>query len=99
MKLGNPRTFFFLSIFFALLCPDLLVTVAHAQTKSFRDQLVDSRGIFMAPFASMVIGGCTLISYNSIAIRRKAFINEAGGAAIILELQSLYIEGMKALGV
>ncbi|OUU26671.1 MAG: hypothetical protein CBC04_04670 [Verrucomicrobia bacterium TMED44] len=97
MKLGNPRTFFFLSIFFAMLCPDLLVTVAQAQTKSFGDQLVDSLGIFMAPFAIMVIGGFTLIIYNSIAIRRKAFIKDDVVQPIMQELQSLNIEGAKAL--
>jgi biopolymer transport protein ExbB len=80
-----------------MLCPDLLVTVAQAQTKSFGDQLVDSLGIFMAPFAIMVIGGFTLIIYNSIAIRRKAFIKDDVVQPIMQELQSLNIEGAKAL--
>ena len=30
----------------------MLVTIAQAQTKSFGDQLVDSLGIFIAPFAT-----------------------------------------------
>jgi len=97
MKLGNSRTLFTLLICFALLCPDLLVSVAQAQTKSFGDQLVDSLGIFLAPFAIMVIGGFTLIIYNSIAIRRKAFIKDDVIQPIMQELQSLNIEGAKAL--
>jgi biopolymer transport protein ExbB len=97
MKLGNKRNFFLLSIFFVMLCPDLLVTVAQAQTKSFGDQLVDSLGIFMAPFAIMVIGGFTLIIYNSIAIRKKAFIKDDVVQPIMQELQGLNIEGAKAL--
>ena len=97
MKFGNSRTLFTLLICFALLCPDLLVSVAQAQTKSFGDQLVDSLGIFLAPFAIMVIGGFTLIIYNSIAIRRKAFIKDDVIQPIMQELQSLNIEGAKAL--
>ena len=97
MKFGNSRTLFTLLICFALLCSDLLVSVAQAQTKSFGDQLVDSLGIFLAPFAIMVIGGFTLIIYNSIAIRRKAFIKDDVIQPIMQELQSLNIEGAKAL--
>jgi len=97
MKFGNSRTLFTLLICFALLSPDLLVSVAQAQTKSFGDQLVDSLGIFLVPFAIMVIGGFTLIIYNSIAIRRKAFIKDDVIQPIMQELQSLNIEGAKAL--
>ena len=97
MKFGNSRTLFTLLICFALLSPDLLVSVAQAQTKSFGDQLVDSLGIFLVPFAIMVIGGFTLIIYNSIAIRRKAFIKDDVIQPIMHELQSLNIEGAKAL--
>jgi|TARA_B100000927_G_C16465948_1_gene469701 biopolymer transport protein ExbB len=97
MKLGNSRTLFTILTCFALLCPDLLVSVAQAQTKSFGDQLVDSLGIFIAPFAIMVIGGFTLIIYNSIAIRRKAFIKDDVIQPIMQELQGLNIEGAKAL--
>lgn len=97
MKLGNSRTLHTLLICFVMLCPNLLVSVAQAQTKSFGDQLVDSLGIFIAPFAIMVIGGFTLIIYNSIAIRRKAFIKDDVIQPIMQELQSLNIEGAKAL--
>ena len=97
MKFGNSRTLLTLLICFVMLCPNLLVSVAQAQTKSFGDQLVDSLGIFIAPFAIMVIGGFTLIIYNSIAIRRKAFIKDDVIQPIMQELQSLIIEGAKAL--
>ena len=97
MKFGTSRTLFTFLICFALLSPDMLVSVAQAQTKSFGDQLVDSLGIFLAPFAIMVIGGFTLIIYNSIAIRRKAFIKDDVIQPIMQELQGLNIEGAKAL--
>ena len=48
MKSVSIRTFTLLFIVFAALMPDMLVTVAQAQTKSFGDQLVDSLGIFIA---------------------------------------------------
>jgi biopolymer transport protein ExbB len=97
MKTGNKRTFLLTAVVFSILSPDLLVTVAQAQSKSFGEQLVDSLGIFIAPFAIMVIGGFTLIIYNAIAIRRKAFIKDDVVQPIMQELQSLNIEGAKAL--
>ena len=68
MKSGKNRTILVTALLFSVLSPDLLISVAQAQTKSFGDQLVDSLGIFIAPFAIMVIGGFTLIIYNAIAI-------------------------------
>jgi len=97
MKTGNKRTFLLTAVVFSILSPDLLFTVAQAQSKSFGEQLVDSLGIFIAPFAIMVIGGFTLIIYNAIAIRRKAFIKDDVVQPIMQELQSLNIEGAKAL--
>ena len=97
MKTGNKRTFLLTAVVFSILSPDLLVTVAQAQSKSFGEQLVDSLGIFIAPFAIMVIGGFTLIIYNAIAIRRKAFMKDDVVQPIMQELQSLNIEGAKAL--
>ena len=76
MKSGNSRIYLLIALVFSMLSPDLLVTVAQAQTKSFGDQLMDSLGIFIAPFAILVLGGFTLIIYNGIAIRRKAFIKD-----------------------
>ena len=61
MKSGNRRLILFLVLICAVLFPDMLVSVAQAQTKSFGEQLVDSLGIFIAPFAVLIIGGFTLI--------------------------------------
>lgn len=97
MKSVNTRILILLAIVFSVLSPDLLVSVAQAQTKSFGEQLVDSLGIFIAPFAIMVLGGFTLIIYNGIAIRRKAFIKDDVVQPILQELQNLNIEGAKAL--
>ena len=97
MKPRNNRIYFFLATLFIMLSPDMLVTIAQAQTKSFGDQLVDSLGIFIAPFAIMVLGGFTLIIYNGIAIRRKAFIKDDVVQPILQELQNLNIDGAKAL--
>ena len=97
MKPRNNRIYFFLAILFTMLSPDMLVTIAQAQTKSFGDQLVDSLGIFIAPFAIMVLGGFTLIIYNGTAIRRKAFIKDDVVQPILQELQNLNIDGAKAL--
>ena len=59
--------------------------------------MVDSLGIFIAPFSIMVVGGFALIIYNGLAIRRKAFIKDDVVQPIMQELQSLNIEGAKAL--
>ena len=75
----------------------MLVSVAQAQTKSFGEQLVDSLGIFIAPFAVLIIGGFTLIIYNGISIRRKAFVKDDIVEPIMQELQNLNIEGAKTL--
>jgi biopolymer transport protein ExbB len=75
----------------------MLVSVAQAQTKSFGSQLVDALGIFITPFAILVVGGFTLIIYNGIAIRRKAFVKDDVVQPIMQELQNLNIEGAKAL--
>ena len=59
MKFGNSRTLYTLLICFALLCPDLLVSVAQAQTKSFGEQMLDSLGIFLYAFIILIVGGFT----------------------------------------
>ncbi len=97
MKSGNRRLILFLVLICAVLFPDMLVSVAQAQTKSFGEQLVDSLGIFIAPFAVLIIGGFTLIIYNGISIRRKAFVKDDIVEPIMQELQNLNIEGAKTL--
>ena len=45
----------------------------------------------------MVVGGFTLIIYNAIAIRKKAFIKDDVVAPIMQEFQNLNIEGALSL--
>ena len=97
MKLVQSRTLPLLALLFAVLFPEMLVSVAQAQTKSFGSQMMDSLGIFITPFAILVVGGFTLIIYNGIAIRRKAFVKDDVVQPIMQELQNLNIEGAKAL--
>jgi biopolymer transport protein ExbB len=97
MKLVQSRTLLLLAPLFSVLFPEMLVSVAQAQTKSFGSQLVDALGIFITPFAILVVGGFTLIIYNGIAIRRKAFVKDDVVQPIMQELQNLNIEGAKAL--
>ena len=97
MKLVQSRTLLLLALLFSVLFPEMLVSVAKAQTKSFGSQLVDALGIFITPFAILVVGGFTLIIYNGIAIRRKAFVKDDVVQPIMQELQNLNIEGAKAL--
>ena len=59
--------------------------------------MMDALGIFITPFAILVVGGFTLIIYNGIAIRRKAFVKDDVVLPIMQELQNLNIEGAKAL--
>ena len=96
MKLVQSRTLQLLALLFAVLFPEMLVSVAQAQTKSFGSQMMDSLGIFITPFAILVVGGFTLIIYNGIAIRRKAFVKDDVVQPIMQELQNLNIEGAKA---
>ncbi len=51
----------------------------------------------MFPFAILVIGGFTLIIYNSIAVRKKAFVKDDVVAPIMQEVQNLNIDGALAL--
>tara|TARA_B100000212_G_scaffold231353_1_gene175850 strand:+ start:154 stop:984 length:831 start_codon:yes stop_codon:yes gene_type:complete len=97
MKLVQSRTLLLLALLFSVLFPEMLVSVAQAQTKSFGSQMMDALGIFITPFAILVVGGFTLIIYNGIAIRRKAFVKDDVVQPIMQELQNLNIEGAKVL--
>ena len=97
MKLGFNRSLLFFALTFACLYPEMFVSIAQAQSKSLGDQLVDSLGVFMFPFAILVIGGFTLIIYNSIAVRKKAFVKDDVVAPIMQEVQNLNIDGALAL--
>ena len=97
MKLVQSRTLLLLALLFSVLFPEMLVSMAQAQTKSFGSQMMDSLGIFITPFAILVVGGFTLIIYNGIAIRRKAFVKDDVVQPIMQESQNLNIEGAKTL--
>ena len=99
MNKGYNRLLFIFTLAFVVLCPELLVTAAQAQSsKSFGAQLMDSAGwTFLIPFAIMVLGGITLIIYNGIAIRKGAFVKADVVQPIMQELQNLNIDGAIAL--
>ncbi len=97
MKFGVARSLFVLALTFTVLYPEMLVSVAQAQTKSFGEQMLDSLGIFLYPFIILIVGGFTLIIFNAIAIRKKAFIKDDVVAPIMQEVQSLNIQGALSL--
>ena len=97
MNKGHNRILFTFSLALVVLCPDLLVTSALAQSKSFGAQMVDSLGLFITPFAILILGGITLMIYNGIAIRKKAFVKDEVVQPIMQELQQLNIDGAIAL--
>ena len=59
--------------------------------------MLDSLGIFLYPFIILVVGGFTLIIFNAIAIRKKAFIKDDVVAPIMQEVQNLNIQGALSL--
>ena len=98
MKIGSLRNLLSTLVAFAVLCPGMLATTAHAQTKSFGQQLMESLGwTFLIPFLLMIVGGITLIIYNGIAIRKKAFVKEEVVEPILQEVSRLNIDGARAL--
>ena len=78
MKFGITRLLFVLALSFTVLYPEMLVSVAQAQTKSFGEQMIDSLGIFLYPFIILVVGGFTLIIFNGIAIREGIYQGRCG---------------------
>lgn len=99
MKFGFTRLLFVIALTFTVLYPEMLVSVAVAQDapKTFGGKMVEALGIFLYPFIIMVVGGFTLIIYNGIAIRKKAFIKDDVVAPIMQEVQNLNIPGALSL--
>jgi biopolymer transport protein ExbB len=101
MKFGFTRLLFVIALTFTVLYPEMLVSVAVAQDadapKTFGGKMVAALGIFLYPFIIMVVGGFTLIIYNGIAIRKKAFIKDDVVAPIMQEVQNLNIPGALSL--
>ena len=101
MNKGFTRILFTLILVLVALHPDCLVAFAQAQdsaTKvSFLSKMVDNLDVFIYPFIILLLGGITLMTYNGIAIRRKAFTKEEVIEPIMMELQQLNIAGAIAL--
>jgi biopolymer transport protein ExbB len=97
MKLGLTRKISIIGIFFASISPSFFVNVVHAQQKGFGSALVDNLGPFLVPFIILILAGFTLIIYNGIAIRKKAFVKDDVVQPIMQELQNLNVEGAMAL--
>jgi len=99
MKFGFTRLLFVIALTFTVLYPEMLVSVAVAEDAptTFGGKMVKARGIFLYPFIIMVVGGFTLIIYNGIAIRKKAFIKDDVVAPIMQEVQNLNIPGALSL--
>ncbi len=95
MKIGSFRTFL---VFLLVTCPGMLASTVHAQDKSFGEQMMESLGwTFLIPFLFMIIGGVTLIIYNGISIRKKAFVKDEVVEPIMEEVSRLNIDAAKAL--
>ena len=97
MKLGYTRKFTILGILFVSLSPSFLANIVHAQQKGFGTALVDNLGPFLIPFIILILAGFTLMIYNGIAIRKKAFVKDDVVQPIMQELQNLNVEGAMAL--
>ena len=79
MNKGYTRILFTLALALAVLHPELLVTFAQAQegqSVSFLSKMVSNLGLFLYPFMLLLLAGVTLMIYNGIAIRKKAFTND-----------------------
>jgi biopolymer transport protein ExbB len=97
MKLGYTRKLTILGILFVSLSPSFLANVVYAQQKGFGTALVDNLGPFLVPFIILILAGFTLMIYNGIAIRKKAFVKDDVVQPIMQELQNLNVEGAMAL--
>jgi len=97
MKLGLTRKFITLGVIFASMSPSFLANIAHAQQKGFGSALVDNLGPFLVPFIILILAGFTLMIYNGIAVRKKAFVKDDVVQPIMQELQNLNVEGAIAL--
>ena len=97
MKSGLIRKFSIIGILFSSLSPNFFAHVAQAQQKGFGSALVENLGPFLVPFIILILAGFTLIIYNGIAIRKKAFVKDDVVQPIMQELQNLNVEGAMAL--
>jgi len=66
-------------------------------TASFGGSMVDSLGIFLYVFILLILGGISLIIYNGISIRKKAFVKDEVVEPILAEIGRLNIDGARDL--
>jgi len=98
MKLGKLRIPSLFILTYLFLSPGMFVSQAMAQDTNLFAQAWNNLGAtFFIVFLILILAGITLIIFNSIAVRRKAFIKDDVIEPIMQEIQNLNIEGAKAL--
>lgn len=98
MKIRNIRILSPLLLFYLVLSPNMLVNSAMAQSSNLFMQAWENLGAtFFIVFLLLIIAGITLIIFNSIAVRRKAFIKDDVLDPIMEAVKGLDIEGAKSL--
>ena len=98
MKIRTLRISAFLLILYTVLSPSMLVNKAMAQDSNLFVAAWTNLGpTFFIVFLLLIIAGITLIIFNSIAVRRKAFIKDDVINPIMDAVKGLDIEGAKSL--
>jgi biopolymer transport protein ExbB len=98
MKIRSLRTLAYLTLAYATLSPSMFVNQAMAQSSNLFVEAWNNLGAtFFIVFLLLIIAGITLIIFNSIAVRRKAFIKDDVINPIMDAVKGLDIEGAKSL--
>ena len=98
MKIRPSRIPAYLLLIFTALSPSMLVNQAMAQDSNLFVAAWSNLGpTFFIVFLLLIIAGITLIIFNSIAVRRKAFIKDDVLNPIMDAVKGLDIEGAKSL--
>ena len=94
MKLGLTRKFIALNNLCQFVSK-FLANIAHVSKKALVPLLIILT--IPVPFIILILAGFTLMIYNGIAIRKKAFVKDDVVQPIMQELQNLNVEGAMAL--
>jgi biopolymer transport protein ExbB len=98
MKIRPLRSLAYLILTYAILSPSMLVNQAMAQDSNLFVAAWENLGAtFFIVFLLLIIAGITLIIFNSINVRRKAFIKDDVINPIMDAVKGLDIEGAKSL--
>ena len=98
MKICSLRLPSFLLLIYTVLSPSMMVTHAMAQDSNLFVAAWSNLGpTFFIVFLLLIIAGITLIIFNSIAVRRKAFIKDDVIDPIMDAVKGLDIESAKGL--